>query len=570
MAGFRPSTSQFFARIAALCIAAAAFLCLSAAFAHEGHDHDDSAKKALIASTYPRVTAKSELYELVGILRDGRLVIYLDHSATNEPAGDAQLKVTIGDREPIDAKVEANASYSVPFPPVAAGDSLDVVINISARDGDDLLVGALTMPEAAVAVPQMSPSFASLRWLAGLPSSLRNPMLLAIVIVGLVLLFTQLRRRGRFVSAVATGAAAVAALVVLIAVAVSDSNHQPVTPAPATIMSDAPRRLPDGTAFVAKPSQRLLEVRTAAAKPETVRPSVNLIGRVIGDPNRTSVVQSVHGGRILPLDGGMPRIGQTVRKGDVLVHVDPYLPLADRTTISEKSGEIEQLIAVAEMRIRRLRPLAERGAVPQSQVNDLETELEGLRLRRETVRKSRTEPELLRASTDGVIAAVKVVAGQVVQAQDIIFQIIDPMGLWIEALAYGDVDPNSFADATAETPGGLSMLASYQGFSRALQQHATVVQFAIPDAPANLSVGQPVTVMAKSGAPVTGLLARRDAVTRSTSGEAIVWLHVEPERFEPRPVRTEPFDAAHLIVASGIAEDERIVVRGADLINQIR
>src|SRR5215210_1665377 len=162
MAGFRPSTSKFFARIAALCIAAAAFLSPSAAFAHEGHDHDDSAKKALIASTYPRVTAKSELYEIVGILKDGRLVIHLDHSATNEPSSDAELKVTIGDREPIDAKAEANASYSVPFPPLGAGDSLDVVINISARNGDDLLVGALTMPETAVAVPQKSPSLAPL------------------------------------------------------------------------------------------------------------------------------------------------------------------------------------------------------------------------------------------------------------------------------------------------------------------------------------------------------------------------------------------------------------------------
>ena len=107
---------------------------------------------------------------------------------------------------------------------------------------------------------------------------------------------------------------------------------------------------------------------------------MKLIGRVIGDPNRTSVVQSLHGGRIIALDSGLPRIGQVVRKGDVLVKIDPYLPQADRTTIAEKTGEIEQLIAVAEMRIRRLRPLADRGAVPQSQVTDLETELEGLKL----------------------------------------------------------------------------------------------------------------------------------------------------------------------------------------------
>ena len=335
-------------------------------------------------------------------------------------------------------------------------------------------------------------------------------------------------------------------------------------------MSDAPRRLSDGSAFVAKPTQRLLQVQTAVAKPETVRPAVSLIGRVIGDPNRTSVVQSVHGGRVTPLATGMPRIGQAVRKGDALAQIDPYLPLADRTTISEKTGEIEQLIAVAEIKLRRLRPLAERGAVPQGQVADLEAELEGLRVRRETIRNTRTELEVLRAPTDGVIAAVKVVPGQVVQAQDLLFQIVDPKGLWVEALAYGDVDLNSLSDASAVTTGGQKMTAVYQGFSPALQQHASVVQFAIQDTPPNLSIGQPVTVIAKTGAPVTGLLARRDAVMRNANGETIVWLHAEPEVFEARPVRTESFDAAQLIIAGGVSENERIVVRGADLINQIR
>jgi membrane fusion protein, heavy metal efflux system len=335
-------------------------------------------------------------------------------------------------------------------------------------------------------------------------------------------------------------------------------------------MNDAPRRLPDGTAFVAKPTQRLLEVRTAAAKPETVRPAVNLIGRVIGDPNRTSVVQSIHGGRVIPLEGGIPRIGQSVSKGDVLVQIDPYLPLADRTTISEKTGEIEQLIAVAEARLRRLRPLAESNAVPRSQVLDIETELAGLRLRREAIRNTRTDPELLRAPTDGVIAVAKVVPGQVVQPQDMLFQVVDPKAFWVEALVYGTVDATSLGDAMAVGTGGQAMPLAFRGFSRALQYHASLVHFAVSDPPPDLSVDQPVTVVAKSGAPVAGIVVPREAVVRSGNGEAIVWLHVEPERLEPRPVRTQPFDATRLVIAAGVIEGERIVIRGVDLINQVR
>ena len=68
----------------------------------------------------------------------------------------------------------------------------------------------------------------------------------------------------------------------------------------------------------------------------------------------------------------------------------------------------------------------------------------------------------------------------------------------------------------------------------------------------------------------TGVVIQRDAVVRSGNGEAIVLLHVEPEQFEARPVRTQPFDATRLVIAAGVTKGERIVTRGTDLINQVR
>ena len=562
------------ARVAALCCVAGIFLSVSAPFAHEGHENDDATRSALSSSTYPRVTAHSELYELVGIVRGERLSIYLDRFATNEPVADAKVKVAIADAEPVDAAPAEKGVYTISFPRSARTGSVEIVFSVTASSGDDLLVGALSLPTdtGSSAASSTEPSAAT--WISSIPWPIRHPIALILITFGLGVLFGHLQRSGRFAAGIATGAAAAVALVVLVGVSVSGNDHDhPAGAARNTAgagTSDAPRRLPDGTAFVAKPTQRLLEVRTAAAQPETVRPAVNLIGRVIGDPNRTSVVQSIHGGRVIPLEGGIPRIGQPVSKGDVLVQVDPYLPLADRTTISEKTGEIEQLIAVAETRLRRLRPLAEGNAVPRSQVADIEAELAGLRLRREAIRNTRTEPELLRAPTDGVIALAKVVPGQVVQPQDMLFQVVDPKAFWVEALVYGTVDATSLDSATAVATGGQTMPLAFRGFSRALQHHASLVHFAVSEPPPDLSIGQPVTVVAKSGAPVTGIVVPRDAVVRSGNGEAIIWLHVEPERFEPRPVRTQPFDATRVVVAAGVAEGERVVTRGADLINQIR
>ena len=334
--------------------------------------------------------------------------------------------------------------------------------------------------------------------------------------------------------------------------------------------SDTAQRLPGGQLFVPKPMQRILDVRTMLTKPETAAKAVVLVGRVITDPNRSGLVQSIHGGRVIAPEGGLPRLGKTVAKGEVLATIEHAIPAADRTTISERLGEIDQLIAIAEARLARLRPLAERGAVPQSQIIDLETELAGLRKRRDTVLETRIAPEVLRAPIDGVIASARVLAGQVVQAQDLLFQIVDPASLWIEAFDYGDLDPTTLKVATAVAAAGKPMDLVFQGFSRALQQQATLLQFSVVDPPLALRVGQPVTVTARSSDEITGIIISRNAVVRGANGETIVWRHVEPERFEARLVRTEPFDAANVLVTAGIAPGDRVVVRGAELINQIR
>ena len=76
--------------------------------------------------------------------------------------------------------------------------------------------------------------------------------------------------------------------------------------------------------------------------------------------------------------------------------------------------------------------------------------------------------------------------------------------------------------------------------------------------------------MGIADAPVKAIVLPRDAVVRGGGGESLVWRHADAERFEARPVRTEPFDAARVVVRAGIGEGERIVVRGAELINQVR
>ena len=408
-------------------------------------------------------------------------------------------------------------------------------------------------------------------WLTSLLSPVWQMVLLAAATVGLALYGGYFLLRRYFLQAAAMALMAVAFAGLLFETARGhggDNNARPAATSASAV--DSPRRLPDGHVFVPKPTQRLLDVRTEQLSPQSAQRAVSLIGRVIADPNSTSLAQSINGGRVMAPEGGLPRIGQAVKKGDLLARIEPTLPQADRTTILEKLGEVEQLIAVAEARLRRTRILVEKQVVAQSQLVDAEAEIEGLRRRRQVLLEIRVEPEALRASTSGVIAAARVVPGQVVQAQDVLFQIVDPGALWVEALVYGEIDPAALGHATATAAGRPPLKLRFQGFSHALQQHASVVQFVVENPPPNLSIGLPVNVIAATGEPVTALIVPKDAVVRSANGEAIVWRHEEAELFEPRPVRVTPFDAARVIIAAGVAKGDRVVVRASDLVNQVR
>jgi len=545
---------------------------LSPALAHEGHDHG-TPTPAPSAQSSTRVVLQSEVYELVGILGSDGLRIYLDRFDTNEPVTGAEISVTLGGDEDVAASPVGDGIFTVTSEKFSGEGPLELVFVITAQTGDDLLIGTLDLPAKELASADVVPSPGLLGGLRGGPQivvagvAVEQPYLIAgsALFLGF-LLGIAARSRNRIVPAAAV---VLVALVVSTAFAFGHEGHDHGEPAPAP-SGDAPGRLSDGSVFLPKPTQRLLAVRTVIAKPQEARKAVSLIGRIIADPNRSGLVQSINGGRILPPEAGLPRLGQSVKRGDVVGLVEQAVSQADQTGISEQIGAIEQEIAVAETKLDRARTLAERNVVPQSQVTDAETEIAGLRRRLEMFRQSRLEPETLLAPVDGVIAAVNVVAGQVVGPEDTIFQIIDPDGLWVEALVYGQIDPAQLSGASAVAVDGAALDLRFEGFSKALQQQATRVQFAIVNPPSNLAVGQPVQVLAQNGSSVTAIVLPRDAVLRNGNGESIVWRHAEAERFEVRPVRTEPFDATRLIVHAGIQEGDRIVVRGSELINQVR
>jgi membrane fusion protein, heavy metal efflux system len=535
--------------------------------AHEGHDLVTNQDSAL-AARLPRLSASSELYELVGVLDGLRLTIYLDGFQDNVPVTDANISVTINDKTEV-AERSPDGTYTLVSGQFGAGGLFEFVFDIRAPEGDDLLIGKLSL--ATVTATRAVPADP---WYVLLLAPLRHGvedhlMLLSLVLLMGLVLGIGLRRGHPRALSILVLATPVLALAWTAGAARGHEGHD-LSETVQAATGDSSRRMADGKVFMPKRTQRILDIRTLVAKPETLPKSIVLVGRVTTSPNRSGLVQSINGGRVAAPEQGLPRIGQAVSKGDVLALVEPPMAMADRTTISERMGELEQSIAVDEAKLRRLRSLAERQVIAQGLVVEMEAELEGLYRRRELVRDNRVAPEVLRAPLDGVLALSHVVLGQVVQAQDVLFQIVDPKVLWVEAYDYAGIDPAKLIQATAVAGDNTAMKLSFEGWSRTLQQQATVLQFAIVNPPLSIRVGQPVTVTAQQGESTTGIVIDRDAVVRGNNGETIVWRHDDPEVFEARTVRTQPLDATHTLIEAGLDTGERIVNRGAEMINQIR
>lgn len=109
--------------------------------ASDGHDHGE-AKAAPAAAALPRFAAKSEAFELVGVINDKQLTMYLDHAATNAPVKEAKLSLDIGGTK-VTATAHGEGEFVATLPqPMKAGVT-PVTAAVSAAGQADLLAGEI-------------------------------------------------------------------------------------------------------------------------------------------------------------------------------------------------------------------------------------------------------------------------------------------------------------------------------------------------------------------------------------------------------------------------------------------
>ena len=337
-----------------------------------------------------------------------------------------------------------------------------------------------------------------------------------------------------------------------------------------TVNASGLARLPDGSVNVPKAAQRRMGIRTVLSVESQAAATLELPGRVVMDPNASGRVQATHGGRIEPAARGLPVAGQAVKRGDVLAyvrhHAEPYALGSQQAQLAELRSQR----VLAEQRVQRLEGLE--GTVPRKEIEAARAEALSLQQRERSIGASLATREALVAPVSGVIARAEVLAGQVVEARDLLFEVIDPARMLVEASTTDVALATRIAGARLQGVPGAEL--KLLGATRVLRDGLLPLSFTVradkPGTVLPLAIGQPVTLIVMLDERIKGLVLPAQAVVRNPANEPIVWIKSGAERYIPQPVQYQPLDAQTVVVTQGLGADNRVVVQGAPLIAQIR
>lgn len=548
--------------------------------AHGGEDHGDAPASNVGPSSGARLEAHTETFELVANVVEHRLSVMVDRYETNEPVLGGTLEIESGELQATARFDPVQGDYVVDdedfVHAISAPGKHPMVFTLVVGEEGDLIEGTLDVP-----VPASSTGWSMLAWIGGAGG-------IALAAAAIVIVRRRRNTRAarshdqtepvavRVVPARGRAGAAAASVALLVAFSVValagpgahgpngehlDAQDVPVGPG---LM-----RLPDGSVNVPKLAQRRMGVRTVLAPLTEAAATVELAGRVAMDPNAGGRVQPTHGGRIEPGPDGLPLPGQSVRQGEILAYVrhhsDPFTQAMQQAQLAE----LEVAGRIAADRLRRLEALE--GSVAGKDIDAARAEAAGYRARVHAMRSSLDARQQLRAPITGVVASARVVIGQVVEATDVIFEIVDP-NAWVVDATTADVSIAARI-GPAKVLGVPGLELELVGAGRSLRDGVLPLTFRTQrnDAKApSLAIGQSVTVIATLTEKSRGVRLPASSIVRSAVNEPVVWIKTGAERYLPQPIQYRPLDSATVLVTNGLGPDNRVVVEGASLIAQIR
>ena len=133
--------------------------------AHGDEDHH-AAPASVAMGGAPRLVTHSDLFELVGIVENGAMTLYLDRYTDNSPVSDAKIEVEVGSEKGF-ATANSNGTYRFTAKAFAKPSEMPVTFTISAGNDNDLLAGDLVVAEEHAEDTAKANSLFTNKWLIG-------------------------------------------------------------------------------------------------------------------------------------------------------------------------------------------------------------------------------------------------------------------------------------------------------------------------------------------------------------------------------------------------------------------
>ena len=349
-----------------------------------------------------------------------------------------------------------------------------------------------------------------------------------------------------------------------------------------------------GTIAFRKEQQWSLGLTTAAVASVALRPALTVSGTLRARHGAEADMRAPFAGRVTRAGARFPKIGASVRAGQVLARLVPRPETADRASL-----DLAVTLAGIERRhaaetLQRTKALFGEGALPEKRLVEATHALEqanatvaAAEKRREQLRQlprtrgAAAEGVLtLRAPISGVVVAVDVAPDGFAEAGAALLRIVHLQPIWAEARV-----PAADASRLAEVRGASLAI---EGFPQALElgheaiagrshqvdpvSRTLALWFTVDNAKRQLApggarkdqfpLGASVHVRLFLDEPVTSLAIPVSALI-DDNGLTVAFVQVGGESFERRILSTTLRDGDLVGVSAGLRAGERVVTRGA-------
>ncbi len=337
----------------------------------------------------------------------------------------------------------------------------------------------------------------------------------------------------------------------------------------------------EGIAFT-KERQWKVDFATAEVATRPIRTAVNATGVLRARPDGEALLTAAAAGQVQPA-GAFPRLGQQVKKGELLAYLVPRLGGdTDLATLRAAANKARVEHDLAQQELTRMDALYREEAVAEKRV--LAARAAAALARAELTAAQQRLGQYggagggipVRAPVAGTIADVRVSPGAFAQEGALLFHIADRRSLWLE-LRVPESDAARLASPTGAAfrvagdarsieiiPGKNGRLIAVGGVVDAATRTVPVV-FEFTAADRHLPIGMAVQAQVFAG-------GARDAVAIPASsvldegGIATVFVQAGGESFERRTVRLGAREGDWVEVLDGLTPGSRVVSRGAYLV----